>query len=166
MPTNYETAFEARPDVYEAWLRLGAAIKSTMDFRRFELVTFAAAQRLRSTYCSVAHGRVLRDTLGEDVLRIARDRREAGLSEVDVAVMDFAEKVVDDASAITEDDRQVLRRLGLTDTDILDVTLAAALRCFFSKTLDGVGVLADASYGELDPALLDVLVVGRPIASE
>jgi hypothetical protein len=45
----------------------------------------------------------------------------------------------------------------------MDVVLAAAARCFFSKTLDGLGVLADASYSELAPALREVLVVGRPI---
>ena len=37
--------------------------------------------------------------------------------------------------------------------------------CFFSKTLDGVGALPDASYRSLDQELLDVLVVGRPIAA-
>jgi len=165
MPTNYEIAFDARPAVYEAWTQLSAAVRATMDFRRYELATFAAAQRLRSSYCSLAHGTVLRDRLGEPVLEIARNRQAAGLSDVDLAVMDFAEQVVDDAAAITEADRARLRELGLTDADILDVTLAASVRCFFSKTLDAVGALPDASFGELEPELLDVLVVGRPIAS-
>jgi hypothetical protein len=43
--------------------------------------------------------------------------------------------------------------------------LAAAARCFFSKTLDALDIRADASYRELDPALLEVLVVGRPISA-
>ena len=46
----------------------------------------------------------------------------------------------------------------------MDVVLAASARCFFSKTLDALGVLPDASYRDLEPELLDVLVVGRPIA--
>ncbi len=46
----------------------------------------------------------------------------------------------------------------------MDVVLAASARCFFSKTLDALGVLPDASYRELEPELQDVLVVGRPIA--
>ena len=46
----------------------------------------------------------------------------------------------------------------------MDVVLTAAARCFFSKTLDALGVRADASYHELDQELRDVLVVGRPIA--
>ena len=46
----------------------------------------------------------------------------------------------------------------------MDVVLAASARCFFSKTLDGIGVLADARYRELPDELLEVLVVGKPIA--
>jgi hypothetical protein len=45
----------------------------------------------------------------------------------------------------------------------MDVVLAAAARCFFSKTLDGIGVLPDATFRDLEPRLLDALVVGRPI---
>ena len=46
----------------------------------------------------------------------------------------------------------------------VDVVLAAAIRCFFSKTLDALGVEPDAQYRELDPDLVDALTVGRPIA--
>jgi alkylhydroperoxidase family enzyme len=162
--TNFERAFEPRPGVYEAWGRLNGSIKEGMDLRRYELATFAAARRLRSSYCSLAHGLVLRDRLGEPVLDIATARESAGLDEVDLAVMELAERVVDDASSIGEGDVQRLRDLGLSETEIMDVVLAAAARCFFSKTLDGLRVQPDASYRELEPELLDALVVGRPIA--
>ena len=162
MATNYELAFKERPEVYAAWRALNAAIKANMDLRRYELATFAAAQRLRSSYCSLAHGTVLMEDFGEDVLQLAGDR--SALSEVDRAVMELAERVVDDATAITDSDRQKLRDLGLSDAEIMDVVLAATARCFFSKTLDALGVLPDAGYGEMPDDLRHVLVVGRPIA--
>ena len=164
MPTNYERAFEARPDVYAAWGELLAAIKANMDLRRYELATLAAARRLRSSYCSLAHGKVLIEQFGEPVLQIATDRSEAGLAEVDLAVMDLAERVVDDATAIDDADLQRLRDLGLSDEEIMDVVLTAAVRSFWTKTLDALGVQPDASYRELEPELREVLVVGRPIA--
>lgn len=164
MPTNYERAFAERPEVYEAWTRLNGAIKAGMDLRRYELATLAAARRLRSSYCCLAHGKVLHERFAEPVRDIALDHRAAGLDEVDVAVMDLAERVVDDATALDDDDLQRLRDLGLSDTEIMDVVLAAAARCFFSKTLDALGVRADASYRDLEPELQEVLVVGRPIA--
>jgi uncharacterized peroxidase-related enzyme len=164
MPTNYERAFEERPDVYAAWGELLAAIKANMDLRRYELATLAAARRLRSSYCSLAHGQVLLEQFGEPVLQIATDRTAAGLDEVDLAVMDLAEQVAEDATAIDDADRQRLRDLGLTDAEIMDVVLTAAVRSFWTKTLDALGVQPDASYRELDPELQAVLVVGRPIA--
>jgi hypothetical protein len=44
--------------------------------------------------------------------------------------------------------------------------LAATIRCFFSKTLDALGVRPDAEFAELDPAFLEALTVGRPIETE
>jgi uncharacterized peroxidase-related enzyme len=164
MTTNYERAFAERPEVYAAWGQLNGAIKAGMDLRRYELATLAAARRLRSSYCCLAHGTVLLERFGEPVRDIALDHRAAGLDEVDVAVMDLAERVVDDATAIGDADLQRLRDLGLSETEIMDVVLAAAVRCFFSKTLDALGIRPDASYSELEPELREALVVGRPIA--
>jgi alkylhydroperoxidase family enzyme len=161
--TNEQRAFASRPDVYEAWEQLSAAIREGMDRRRYHLATLAAAQRLRSSYCSLAHGRALAERFGEPVREIVLDRH-AALDDVDVAVMDLAERVVEDATSIDDAYRHRLRDLGFSDKDIMDVVLAAAVRCFFSKTLDALGVRADASFLELEPELLEVLVVGRPIA--
>ncbi len=164
MSTNYERAFAERPDVYAAWAQLNGAIKAGMDLRRYELATLAAARRLRSSYCCLAHGVVLQERFEAPVVEIARDHRAAGLDEVDVAVMDLSERVVDDATSVSDTDLQSLRELGLSESEIMDVVLAAAARCFFSKTLDALGVLPDASYRDLDADLREALVVGRPIA--
>jgi alkylhydroperoxidase family enzyme len=161
---NWEVAFTERPDVLAAWMQLNGAIKAGMDLRRYELATLAAARRLRSSYCCLAHGSVLAEQFGEPVREIALDHHAAGLDEIDVAVMDLAERVVDDAAAIGDADLEPLRSLGLSETEIMDVVLAASARCFFSKTLDALGVLPDASYAELEPDVREALVVGRPIA--
>ncbi|MDQ6842092.1 MAG: peroxidase, partial [Actinomycetota bacterium] len=82
----------------------------------------------------------------------------------DVAVMDLADKVAADATTIHQADIDRLRSLGLSDIEILDVVLAAAARSFFSKTLDALGIQADAKYADLDAPLREALTVGRPIA--
>jgi alkylhydroperoxidase family enzyme len=166
MPENAARAFDSRPDVLAGWVQLNTAIKANMDLRRYELATLAAARRLHSSYCALQHGRVLLEQFDEPVRDIAVDRRAAGLDDVDIAVMDLAEKVVDDAASIGDEDLRPLRELGLTEPEIMDVVLAAAARCFFSKTLDGLGVRPDATFAELDPSVREVLVVGRPIAAD
>jgi uncharacterized peroxidase-related enzyme len=163
---NYTRAFSHRPQVYAAWRELNMAIKQGMDLRRYELATVAAARRLRSSYCAMAHGSVLMDKfMDADTLRaVVADHHAAGLDEVDVAVMDLADKVAADATSITQADIDRLRALGLSDTDIFDVVAAAAARCFFSKSLDALGTLPDPRYAEaLPPELQDALTVGRPI---
>jgi hypothetical protein len=70
-----------------------------------------------------------------------------------------------DATSIDQADIDRLRSLGLSDADIEDLVLAAAARCFFSKTLDALGVEPDAKYADLDRGLRDALTVGRPIAT-
>jgi uncharacterized peroxidase-related enzyme len=163
---NFTKAFSARPEVYAAWRQLNAAVKANMDLRRYELATLAAARRLRSSYCLLAHGSVLMAKFyePETVRALVDDYRTADLEPVDLAVMEFADKIAQDASSVTQADVDHLRNLGLADGEILDVVLAATVRCFFSKTLDGLGVEPDAKYAGLDPDLQRTLTVGRPIA--
>lgn len=159
---NMEKAFALRPDVLRAWQGLNEAIKATADFRRHELATLAAARRLRSSYCCLAHGKVLAEQFYdyETVPRLPE-----GLDDADRAVMALAEKVVDDATSITQADVDELRAHGLSDGEVMDVVLAAAARCFFSKTLDALGAEPDAEYAALPAAMRDAMTVGRPIAT-
>jgi uncharacterized peroxidase-related enzyme len=165
---NHTRLFAHRPTVYAAWRSLAASITENMDARRYELVTVAAARKLRSSYCTLAHGKVLLDRfLDASQLRsTAVDHHAAGLDEVDVAVMDFAERVVDDATSIIPADVEKLRELGLSDVEIFDVVLAAAARCFFSKTLDALCIEADSVFSTMELRLREALTVGRPIAED
>jgi uncharacterized peroxidase-related enzyme len=165
---NLTRLYAHRPAVLRAWEQLNGAIRANMDLRRYELATLAAARRLRSSYCALAHGKVLCDRFYDagTVRGIAADHRQAGLDPVDVAVMDFADRVAAGASSVTAADVEALRAHGLSDTDILDVALAAAARCFFSTVLDAAGVEPDAAYRDLlEPELRRALAVGRPIAA-
>ena len=163
---NFTLAFSHLPEAYAAWLALNGAIKASMDLRRYELATVAAARQLRSSYCTLAHGSVLIDQfLSPDSVRaVVNDHRAAGLEPVEVAVMDLADKVASDATSVTQEDIDGLRGFGLTDGEILEVVLAAAARAFFSKTLDGLGIAPDARYAKLQPDVRQTLTVGRAIA--
>jgi len=164
--SNYAKVFSHRPQVMAAWSSLLATIRASMDTRRYELVTLAAARALRSSYCMLAHGSILRQEFysDEQLTAIARNTAGGELAPADVATMAFAEKVVRDASAITEGDVRVLREHGLSDAEIFDVTAAAAARCFFSKLVDALGAEPDAAYESLEDDLKRSLTPGRPIS--
>ena len=161
---NYLKLFSLRPDVYKAWQILNAAIRGNMSLRRYELVTLAAARKLGGTYCMLAHGQTMLKSGELDLVQlaaVARNDPQSPLTPEETEVMRFAEKVVLDASGITQADVDRLKDFGMTDAEILDITLAAAARCFFSKTLDALKAEPDEIYLTLGPKLYDVLSVGR-----
>lgn len=162
---NYLRLFALRTDVYDAWRKLIGSIAANMDLRRYELATLAAAQALRSSYCSLAHGMVLRNKfLSEDEMAAAAAGRAD--DPVDQGIIHFASKVAKDAAAIEQADIDSLHGLGLTDEEIFDVALAASARAFFSKTTDATGTEPDREYRELlGPELASSLAVGRSIES-
>ena len=164
---NYAAAFSTRPDVARAWNTLNTTVRGGMDRRRFELVTIAAARARGSTYCTVAHAAFLRDVCGDAtaVESIAEHPDGAGLSAVDRAVYTFAVKVAKDASSVEQTDVDALRAAGLSDADVADVVFAVAARCFFTAVLDGLGAQLDVQTAQtFAPAVLESMVVGRPVA--
>ena len=162
---NFTRLFSLNPAAYEAWGALLVSIRDRMDLRRYELVTLAAASALHSRYCVSAHGAVLESKFYErpELEAITRDYRTAGLDSTDVAIMAFAEKVARNAYEMTSADVDDLRARGLTDAEILDVTLAAAARSFFSKTLDAMGAEPDEA---LAPTMSLFDLIETPVASQ
>lgn len=161
---NYATVFSHRPEVMRRWAELLSAIKRPIPKRRFELATFAAAHSLRSTLCTLAHGKALLEFFSrEDVLEMARGETPASLPAADAALMRFASAVAHDASAITADDVAELKAHGFTDAEVFDIATVAAGRAFFSKIVESLGAAADAPLRTLDPELRDALTVGRAV---
>ena len=162
---NYVKAFSHRPQVMEAWANLLGSVRSTLDTRRYELVTLAAARALKSSYCMLAHGSVLLEYYSDaELTQIAEDYQQAGLKPEDVVMMSFAEKIARDATSVTVQDTEGLRTHGFFDEEIFDIAAAASARCFFSKLLDALGAEPDAHYLGLETHLRQALTVGRPIS--
>ena len=163
---NYAKIVSLRPDVLEAWRAFQVSIRKNLRLRTYELVTIAAAKALNCRYCLLAHGAVLLKN-GFDIgqLRaIIAGHHDAGLEPAEVAMMDFAQKVTENANKVRPDDIEHLRSFGLSDSEILDITLTTTLRSCFSKTFDALGAEPDAAYAELETLLHDLLPVGEPIS--
>lgn len=166
---NYLRLFSHRPEVYEAWDALLKSIRKHLRLRRYELVTLAAAKELDCTYCMLAHGSVFLNSGEVDeaqLIAIAQDYHNAQLAPDEVAIMDYVQKVIAHASTVTQADVDKLKQFGLSDEDILDITLAATARSFFSKTLDALSAEPDAKYMQLTPELREALIAGRPYIAE
>lgn len=158
---EYTRVMTVNPEAYAAWEQLIRAIVDGLGTRRFELITLAAAQGTHSAHCRIAHGWKTLPLIDEEQLeRIALDYHDAGLSEAEVGMMEYAERLTSDAPGMTEADSMRLRELGFSDREIVDITLAAAARSYFSSAIQALAVTVETPPGMSDrlrAALLSTL---------
>ena len=156
---NHAKVFSLRPEVLEAWRTLQVSIRKNLRLRYYELITFAAAMALDCRYCLLAHGTILmKNGVSVDQLRrILINFHDAGLEKDEIAMMEFAQKIIRNANEISQTDIDALRELDFNDVEILDITLAATMRSFASKTFDAMGAKPDAVYDGLEQQLDDLL---------
>ncbi|WP_144711909.1 carboxymuconolactone decarboxylase family protein [Curtobacterium pusillum] len=155
---EYTRVMALNPEAYLAWEALARAVAAPLGTRRYELVTLAAARGVHSAHCRLAHGRKTLGIIDEDQLvAIARDPATAGISPAEVAMMEYAERVSTDPGGMGDADTERLRAVGFSDREIVDITLAAAARNYFSRAIQALGVEVRVPPGvsdELRDALL------------
>ena len=163
---NYARVFSHRPEIMSLWANLQRGIRSHVDPRRFELVTLAAAHALRSSYCSLAHGKKLTEYFEPEEIRSMlgdSDVHVESLTNAEIVMMAYARKVATNASRVTAGEVATLKSYGFTDPEIFDIAAVATARAFFAQLVDGLGAEADVTFMEMDDALRHTLSVGRPI---
>lgn len=156
-------AMALNPEAVRAFEALIRSVAPGLGMRRYELVTLAAAGAIGSEACRLAHGQKSLKYIDADELeRIARDFRTAGLPPEEVAMMEFAERLSRDSSTMTEQDAAALREHGFSDREIVDITLTAAARNFYSRSLHALGVEVDVP-PKLDAGLKQALLEGMTV---
>jgi uncharacterized peroxidase-related enzyme len=164
-----ETAkcFTTRPDLLPAYTEFSDRIRSgfSLGLREWRLITLIAAKHIPSTYCSHVYGKQLIGDLGskEAVMAVQRDFRTAGLPDWDVEMLAYAEKIVQDASRISQPDIDRLRSVGFTDPEICDIALCASFRCFVSRFFDAVGAGPEPAFIDSDEEFRTAMTVGKTI---
>ena len=159
--------FTARPDLLPAYMEFYQKILSgfSLGMRGWRLITLVAAKHVPSTYCCHVYGKQLIGELGskEAVLAVQCDFRNAGLSEREVEMLAYAEKVAKDASQITRADIDRLHKVGFTDPEISDIALCAAFRCMVSRFFDATGAGPEAAFIDPDDEFRTAMTVGKPV---
>lgn len=159
-------AFSVRAELAAAYEAFRAAVWGTpgLTQRERRLINLLVADRIRSTYCVFVYATPLERDLGGPVgLRaFLKDYRRAGLSDREVAVLDYALAVT--VGHPTQEYIVRLREVGLDDTAILDVAFTAALRLFGSRVYDAIGTDTDPFFLE-QTDLAEAIGVGHTPSS-
>ena len=125
-----------RPDEFRCFMAYHDALMDRpgpLTKAEREMIVVATSAANRCLYCVVAHGAILRirakDPLVAD--RLAVDHRKAGLTDRQVAMLDFALKVAARAHAVDDADYEALERHGISREDGWDI---AAIAAFFAMS--------------------------------
>ncbi len=138
------------PRVIEAEARVAAAVlfnAGALSRIQKECILLKVAAAQRNAYCVAAHWQVLRG-LGvpeERLERVVRAHRAAELPADDHALLDFSLRLSRHPTWVGARDLDTLRELGLTDRQILETVLVAALTEFLCTLSTGVGAVPDVT---------------------
>ena len=97
------------------------------------------------------HGAAVRLLTGSRVLADAllQDYRRAPLSPRDRTMLDFAVKVTRRSHRCGDADIRLLRRVGWTDEDIMDIAEVAAMFNFTNRLANALGWVPNPQYARL-----------------
>ena len=87
-------------------------------------------------------------TLDETLVeQLSADYRSAPISEAERAMLDFSVQISEDATRVSRDDIEGLRRHGFDDRAILQITLIASWFNYINRVADALGVGRDDPTG-------------------
>lgn len=156
-------AMAVNPEAHAAFEDLVHAVVPSIGLRVYEAATLGAARAIGSTHCLLAHGRrsVRAGVLDEEGLRAFAEGDDRGFDAAERAVIAFATRLSSEPERMTDADTQALRDHGYSDRQIVDITLAAAARNFFSRALLALAVPVNVMPG-LDPSIARALSAATP----
>ena len=128
---NVFLALAHRPDEFRAFFSYHDALmnkESGLSKGEREMIVVATSGLNECIYCVVAHGAILRIREKNSLIadQIATNYRKADISDRQLAMLDFAVKVSQDASVISEEDIQALASYGFSEQDVWDIGSIAA----------------------------------------
>lgn len=152
---NYWRCHWPRPDVLEAKVKMISLFfkEGALSRRQKEYIAVAVAGRTGSTYCATAHIAVMR-AMGIDdpnLDQLGVDHHYGGLSDADVAMLDYAIKMTEAPSRIGKDDVDRLRAVGFTEEQIFEIAFQAGLMNFASRMSLAIGAIPDRREVEKAP---------------
>jgi uncharacterized peroxidase-related enzyme len=102
----------------------------------------------RCVYCLTTHGAAVRTLSGDPLLGelLVQNYRVASLGTRHRAMLDFAVKVTEASYAITEADREALRKAGFDDRAIWDITAVVGFFNMSNRMANALDMVPNAEY--------------------
>ena len=131
---NIFLALAYKPDEFRAFFAYHDALmekESGLSKAEREMIVVATSGANQCLYCVVAHGAILRIRAKDPLIadQVAVNYRKADITPKQMAMLDFAMKVSQNAEALADADFDALRRHVFSDEDAWDI---AGIAAFFA----------------------------------
>jgi uncharacterized peroxidase-related enzyme len=113
-----------------------------------EMIAVAVSSVNHCCYCLTAHGFAVRRLSKDPVLGelMVMNYRSAGLEPRQRAMLDFAVKVAEQSSRVTEEDREMLRKHGFSDLAIWDICAVTGLFSMTNRMASALDMIPNEEY--------------------
>jgi uncharacterized peroxidase-related enzyme len=146
--SNIMRAQSLNPNALRFFLGLYVSLmygKSGLSRAEREMIATAISAHNRCDYCVSHHGEALRFYLknGEQLSALKQGLLPDSVDERGKVLVDYALKLSSHPGAVTKGDLENLRRVGTSDSEILDLVLLTAYTNYVNRVAQGLGVEHD-----------------------
>jgi len=146
VPNIFKTYAHVPPLLKANWektkaLMMGGSLRRELK----EAIALVVSDANACQYCVVAHGLALQQ-LGfsrQSIDALLKNMGGAGFESKEKKLLEIAQKSTKDANSVTDNDIEELRKLGWSDSEIVEAQGVMELFTGFNKFLDSLGVDID-----------------------
>lgn len=153
---NVIRAYAAKPARWRAFVAMYHALmddkESNLSKLECEMIAVVVSSVNRCYYCLVAHGAAVRGLSGDPELgeMLVMNYRNAELSKRHRAMLDYAWKITETPWRIEEPDREALRDVGFSDSDIFDISEVAGFYNMTNRVAYGTHMMPNREFHKQD----------------
>jgi len=146
--SNIMRAQSLRPSALRSFLELYVGLmygKSGLTRAERETVATLVSARNQCAYCVSHHGEALRFYLknGNQLDGLEEGRLPQETDERTRTLVDYALKLTAAPSQVKKEDVDMLRRVGISDSEILDLVLLTSYMNYVNRVAQGLGIQHD-----------------------
>lgn len=146
--SNIMRAQSLNPNVLRSHLELYVTLffgKSGLSRAEREMIAVTLSAGNRCNYCVAHHGEALSFYLKDrDQLEVFKQGQQPmDLPQRTKSLIDYALRLTLDPGGVVMEDLEALRRMGISDSEILDLVLLTAYMNFVTRVAQGLGVQYD-----------------------
>lgn len=152
---NVFKVFALTPKHFMLWFRyydhLMRSDTSELTRAEREMIGLVVSGLNRCEYCLGAHGAYLRELEPDHVKAevITQNHRRADLSPRERAMLDFAAALTETSDAMSPQDLEAMRAVGMSDAAIFEVAQVAAMFNFTNRLANALGWKPNPEYYEV-----------------